>query len=46
MFLVIAGILFAVWLFMVLTSKVTGALIHLLLLAVAAFVILQFLGIG
>ena len=28
------------------TSKVTGALIHLLLLAAVAFVILQFLGVG
>ena len=46
MFLVIAGVVFALWLFVVVTSKVTGALIHLLLLVVAAFVILQFLGMG
>jgi hypothetical protein len=46
MFLVIAAVVFALWLFVVVTSKVTGALIHLLLLVVAAFIVLQFLGIG
>jgi len=46
MWLVIAGLLFALWLFVTVTSKVTGALIHLLLLAAVAFVVLQFLGVG
>lgn len=44
MFLAIAGVLFVLWLFVVVTGKVTGALIHLLLLVVAALVILHFFG--
>ena len=44
MFLVIAAVVFVLWLFVVVTSRVTGALIHLLLVVVAALVILHFLG--